>query len=70
MVLQVADSSEHIQNKLLGFPWQEKLLPPGDIPVTIDEKPLTKVKGKRVLGVIINENPSFTSNIKQIAKKK
>ena len=70
MVLQVADSSKHIQNKLLGFLWQKKLLPPGDIPVTIDEKPLTKVKGKRVLGVIINENLSFTSNIEQIAKKK
>ena len=33
--------------------------PPPDIPVTIDKKPLTKVKEKRVLGVIIDENLSF-----------
>ena len=56
MVLQVADFSEHIQNKLHGFQWQKKLPPPPGVPVTIDEKPLTKVKEKRVLGVIIDEN--------------
>ena len=43
--------------------------PPPDIPVTIDKKPLTKVKEKRVLGVIIDENLSFTSYIEQITKK-
>ena len=59
MVFQVADFPEHIQNKLHGFLWQKKLPPPSDILVTIDEKPLTKVKEKRVLGVIIDENLSF-----------
>ena len=43
--------------------------PPPDIPVAIDEKPLTKVKEKRVLRVIIDENLRFTSHIKQITKK-
>ena len=50
MVLQMADFSKHIQNKLHGFLQQKKLppLPPPDIPVTIDEKPLTKVKEKKI----------------------
>ena len=48
---------------------KKKLPAPPDIPVTIDEKPLTKVKEKRVLGVIIDENLSFTSYIEQITKK-
>ena len=48
---------------------KKKLPPPPDIPVTINEKPLTKVKEKRVLGVIIDENLSFTSHIEQIIKK-
>ena len=69
MVFQVADFPEHIQNKLHGFLWQKKLPPPPDIPKTIDEKPLTKVKEKGVLGVIIEEDLSFTSHIEQIAKK-
>ena len=43
--------------------------PPPDIPVAIDEKPLTKVKEKRVLRVIIDENLRFTSHIEQITKK-
>ena len=68
MVVQVADFPEHIQNKLHGFLWQKKLPVPPDIPVTIDEKPLTKVKEKRVLGVIIDENQSFRSHIEQITK--
>ena len=54
---------------LHGFLWQKKLPPPPDIPVTIDKKPFTKVKEKRVLGVIINENLSFTSHMEQITKK-
>ena len=44
----------------------KKLLPP---PVTTDEKLLTKVKEKRVLGVIIGESLSFSSHIEQITKK-
>ena len=68
MVFQVADFPEHIENKLHGFLWQKKLPLPSDILVTIDEKPLTKVKEKRVLGVTINENLSFTSHIEQIIK--
>ena len=49
MVLQMADFSKHIQNKLHGFLQQKKLPPPPpDIPVTIDEKPLTKVKEKKI----------------------
>ena len=48
---------------------KKKSPPPPDIPVTINEKPLTKVKEKRVLGVIIDENLSSTSHIEQIMKK-
>ena len=48
--------------------YDKKKLPP-DIPVTIDEKPLTKVKQKRVLRVIIDENLRFTCHIEQITKK-
>ena len=48
---------------------KKKLPPPPDIPVTIDEKPLTKVEEKRVLGVIIDENLSFSSHIEQMTKK-
>ena len=47
---------------------KEKLPPLPDIPVTIKEMPLTKVKEKRVLGVIIDENLGFTSHIEQINK--
>ena len=49
----------------------DKMLPPRpDIPVTIDKKPLTKVKEKRVYTrrAIIDENLSFTSHIEQITK--
>ena len=49
---------------------KEKLPPPPDIPVTIKEMTLTKVKEKRVLGVIIDENLGFTSQIEQIIIKK
>ena len=49
---------------------KKKLPPPPDIPVTINEKPLTKIKEKRVLGVIIDENLSFTSHIEQVIKCK
>ena len=66
----MADFLEHIQNKLHGFLQQKKLPPPPDIPVTIDEKLLTEVKEKRILGVIIDENLSFTSHIEQIKKCK
>ena len=69
MVLQVEDFPEHIRNKLHGFLWQKTPPPPPDIPVTTDAKPLTKVKEKRVLGVIIIENLSFTSHNEQITKK-
>ena len=48
MVLEMADFPEHIQNKLHSFLQQKKLPPPPDIPVTIDEKPLTKVKEKSI----------------------
>ena len=50
--------------------YNNKKLPlPPDIPATIDEKPHTKIKDKRVLGVIIDGNLSFTSHIEQITKK-
>ena len=68
MVLQVADFPEHIQTNYMVF-YGKKLPPPPDIPVTTDKKPLTKVKEKRILGAIINENLSFTSHIEQITKK-
>ena len=45
MVLQVADFLEHIPNYMVFYGGKTLPLPP-DIPVTIDKKPLTKVKKK------------------------
>ena len=45
---------------------KKKLPPTPSIPVTIDENSLTKVKAKRVLGTIINEDPTFTPHIEYI----
>ena len=43
--------------------------PPPSIPVVIDKSFLTKVKAKRVLGIIIGENLTFTSHIEHITQK-
>ena len=45
---------------------KKKLPPRPSIPVTIDENSLTKVKAKRVLGTIINEDLTFTPHIEYI----
>ena len=44
------------------------MLPPSSIPVTIDVNSLTKVKAKRVLGIIIDEDLTFIPHIEYITK--
>ena len=39
---------------------------PPSIPVTINETPLKQVQPKRVLGIVTDENLTFTSDIKNI----
>ena len=39
------------------------------IPVTINEIPLKQVQTKRVLGIVIDENLTFTSHIENITIK-
>ena len=48
---------------------KNKLQPPPSIPVTIDENFLANLKGKRVLSVITDEDPFFTTHIEHITKK-
>ena len=48
---------------------KKKLPPPPSIPVTIDGYSLTKVKAKKVLGIIIDEDLTFTSHIEHITQK-
>ena len=43
--------------------------PPVQIPITIDGNCLRKVSSQRVLGIIIDEEPSFTPQIENITKK-
>ena len=47
---------------------KEKMPPPPSIPVTIDRKSLIKVKAKRVLGIIIDEDLTFTPHIERITQ--
>ena len=50
--------------------YDKKKLPlPPSIPVTIDRSSLTKVKAKRVLGIIIDEDLTFTPHIEHITQK-
>ena len=42
---------------------------PPSIPVTINEIPLKQVQTKRVLGIMIDENLTFTSHIENITIK-
>ena len=42
---------------------------PPSIPVTINEIPLKQVQTKRVLGIVIDENLTFTSHIENITIK-
>ena len=48
------------KTKYIIFYDKKKLPPPPSILVTIDESSLTKVKAKRVLGIIIDEDLTFT----------
>ena len=48
---------------------KKKLLPPTDIQVTIDETPLTRVKEKQILGIVIVEQLSFTPHAELTTKK-
>ena len=49
--------------------YDKKKLPQHSIPVTIDGSSLTKVKVKRVLGIIIDEGLIFTPHIEHITQK-
>ena len=48
---------------------KKKLPPPPDIQVTIDETPLTRVKEKRIHGIVIDEQLSFTPHVELTTKK-
>ena len=48
---------------------KKTLPPPPSIPVNINRSSLTKVKAKRVLGIIIDEDLTFTPHIEQITQK-
>ena len=48
---------------------KKKLPPPPSIPVTINGSSITKVKAKRVLGIIIDEDLTFTPHVKHITQK-
>ena len=48
---------------------KKKLLPPPDMQVTIDETPLTRLKEKQILGIVIDEQLSFTSHVELTTKK-
>ena len=50
--------------------YAKKKLPPSlDMQVTIDETPLTRVKGKRILGIVIDKQLSFTPHLELTTKK-
>ena len=51
------------------FDDKKKLPPPTDIPVTIDETTLTRVKEKQILGIVIDEQFSFMSYVELTTKK-
>ena len=57
------------KTKYMVFYKKKKLLPPPSLPAVIDEVPVSKVSNKRVLGIIIDEDLSFTLHIEFIAKK-
>ena len=48
---------------------KKKLPPPPNIQVIIDEMPLTRVKEKQILGIVIDEQLSFTPHVKLTTKK-
>ena len=58
-----------IKTKYMVFHNNKKLLPPPSLPVVINEVPVSKVSNKRALGIIIDEDLSFTPHIELITKK-
>ena len=48
---------------------EKTLAPPPSIPTTINRISLTKVKAKRALGIIIDEDFTFISHVEHIAQK-
>ena len=48
---------------------KKNLPPPSSIQVTIDETPLTRVKEKRILGIVIAEQLSFAPLVELTIKK-
>ena len=72
LVLKIANINQHLKNSKTNyiiFYDKEKMPPPPSIPVTIDGKSLIKVKAKRVLGIIIDEDLTFTTHIEHITQK-
>ena len=57
------------KTKYMVFYNKKKLLPPPSLPVVIDEVPVSKVSNKRALGIIIDEDLSFTPHIELMMKK-
>ena len=48
---------------------KKKLPPPPNIQVTINETPLTRVNEKQILGIVIDEQLSFTPQVELTTKK-
>ena len=57
-----------IKTKYMVF-CNKKLLPPPSLPVVIDEVPISKVSNKSALGIMIDEDLSFTPHTDFITKK-
>ena len=57
------------KTKYMVFYNKKKLLQTPSLPVVIDEVPVSKVSNKRALGIIIDEDLSFTPHIEFITKK-
>ena len=51
------------------FYGKKKLPPPPSIPVTINGSSFTKVKAKRVLGIIIDEDLTFNPHVEHTTQK-
>ena len=63
----MANANQHLKNII--FYDKKKLPPPPSILETINGSSLTKVKAKRVLGAIINEDLTFTPHVEHITQK-
>ena len=60
---------QHLKNKWYYLLRWKKLPPPPSILVTINRSSLLKVKAKRILGIIIDEDLTFTPHVEYITQK-